>query len=163
MTFSFHGKQVAAADPRSLRVMGFLGLLALGMGCAAAFAEDQNGKVQGKGPTSVTANPSSGTNGTSGNSAAPSDVVVPEVKSSTSLRPAARQSTGVGPLGPGAVQETLRPAAAGVAQPSSGTGPGGHDGTTVPQPSGAKGPKAASDQTDNTTAVKREQAQPLPK
>jgi len=127
MTCSRRGGRVASAS-RSVRV---LALLTLGMG--VAYADDQHPKVQVKGPTSVTANPSSSLSGVS------SSLLMPQIKSSRSaLR--ASSSTG-GPLGPGAVQETLRPGTAGAVQSSSTTGPGSQDATTV----------------------KREQAQPLPK
>jgi hypothetical protein len=121
---------------RALSAVAWSAAVFLAFGaCAAAHADDQHGKVQVKGPTSVTANPSSGINLSSG-------LLLPQIKSSAAMRSALRaaSSTG-GSLGPGDIQETLRPGATGVAQPSSAPGPGGPDPTTV----------------------KRVQAQPLPK
>src|SRR5579863_7838019 len=150
MRYSQRGDRAVSAASRSVCIAA---LLAFGMVCATARADDQHPKVVVKGPTSVTANASDLSAGQAN----------PQVKSSAAMRSALRASGNAGgTLGTGEVQETLRPGTAGAVQPSTASATGTQDATSVPQPPGGAGPRAASVQAGDKTSVKREQVQPLP-
>jgi hypothetical protein len=144
------GRKTGLARSRALLAVGLLaGFAATNAGVRA---EDRSkGSFEMAANTSMSSSVQGSSSQVSATGTA-SNVVVPQMKSPLSLRPAGREPSGS--VNPG--QNVLRPA--GNLSLSAAASQGGVEVKTM-QPAGAAGPTGSQ----NATSIKHEQAQPLPK